>query len=163
MALLGVWIVVTHGDLASIFTAGVGPGELLMFGGAVSWAAYTALGRTAMKGLTPLAATTWASLWGTLLLLFVAGPALIATPVSAYTPAVMLQVLYLGVLGTAVAFVWYYDAIRVIGPSRTVIFNNLVPLFGATFGVLLLDEPLDASMVIGAIVAVGGVMIASRS
>jgi drug/metabolite transporter (DMT)-like permease len=55
-----------------------------------------------------------------------------------------LSVLYLGLLGTAVAFVWYCAPCRCSGPSRTVIFNNLVPVFGAAFGVLLLGEPLSS-------------------
>jgi drug/metabolite transporter (DMT)-like permease len=38
------------------------------------------------------------------------------------------------VLGTSVAFVWYYQAVQRLGASRTVIFNNLVPVFGATCG-----------------------------
>jgi drug/metabolite transporter (DMT)-like permease len=42
-----------------------------------------------------------------------------------------------------------------------VVFNNLVPVFGACFGVVLLDEPLLPSMLIGGGVAVIGVMLAS--
>jgi drug/metabolite transporter (DMT)-like permease len=44
-----------------------------------------------------------------------------------------------------------------------VIFNNLVPVFGATFGVLLLGEPLSVSMVVGGALAVSGVMLVSRA
>jgi len=75
----------------------------------------------------------------------------------------VLSVLYLGVLGTSVAFVWYYQAVQRLGAARTVIFNNLVPVFGASFGVLLLGEPLLPSMLLGGAVAIAGVMLVTRS
>ena len=162
VALAGVWIVVSRGDVLGSVTGSVGVGELLMFGGVCSWAAYTLIGRRVLRGLTPLAATTYASLWGTAMLAAVAAPDLRGLSLTDLTPPVVLSALYLGVLGTSVAFVWYYQAVQRLGASRTVIFNNLVPVFGATFGVLLLDEPLLPSMLLGGAVAVGGVMLVSR-
>jgi len=163
VALAGVWIVVSRGDVLGSVTGSVGVGELLMFGGVCSWAAYTLIGRRVLTGLTPLAATTYASLWGTAMLAVVAAPDLLASERADLTLPVVLSALYLGLLGTAVAFVWYYQAVQRLGASRTVIFNNLVPVFGATFGVLLLGEPLSASMVIGGVLAGSGVMLVSRA
>jgi len=163
VALAGVWIVVSRGDVLGSVTGAVGLGELLMFGGVCSWAAYTLIGRRVLEGLTPLAATTYASLWGTAMLVVAAAPDLQQLHWSDLTAPVVLSVLYLGVLGTAVAFVWYYQAVQRLGAARTVIFNNLVPVFGAGFGVLLLGEPLLPSMLLGGAVAVTGVMLVSRS
>ncbi len=162
LALAGVWVVISRGDVLGSVSGSVGTGELMMFGGVCAWAAYTLIGRTVLKGLTPLAATAWASLFGTALLAVASLPDLASVERAALTPAVLGAVLYLGVLGTGVAFVWYYRAVQELGPSRTVIFNNLVPVFGTAFGVLLLGEPLSASMVIGGSVAVAGVMLVSR-
>ena len=162
VALAGVCIVVTRGELAGLLGGAIGTGELMMFGAIVAWAAYTLVGRSVLEGLTPIAATTWATLFGTAMLAVVAAPQLPRVDWGAVSLAASLSVLYLGLLGTAVAFVWYYRAVQVLGPSRTVIFNNLVPVFGAAFGVLLLGEPLSVSMVVGGAVAVAGVMLVSR-
>ena len=113
--------------------------------------------------LSPLAATTYASLWGTSMLALAAGPDLFALKPEDFTLPVVLSVLYLGVLGTSVAFVWYYQAVQRLGAARTVIFNNLVPVFGATLGVLLLGEPLLPSMLLGGAIAVAGVMLVTKS
>jgi len=102
-------------------------------------------------------------LFGTAMLALAAAPGLPAFDPAVLSLGVVAAILYLGVLGTAVAFVWYYRAVQVLGPARTVIFNNLVPVFGATFGVLLLGEPLSASMILGGILAVSGVMLVSRA
>lgn len=163
LALAGVWIVISRGEVTAAIGQSVGAGELLMFGGVCAWAAYTLIGRVALRGLTPLAATTYASLWGTVMLAAVATGEWPALQASAFTPAVWVSVAYLGLLGTALAFVWYSQGVQRLGPARTVVFNNLVPVFGACFGVLLLDEPLLASMLVGGAVAVCGVMLASRS
>jgi drug/metabolite transporter (DMT)-like permease len=162
VALVGVWIVISRGDVLGSVAGAVGLGELLMFGGVCSWAAYTLIGRRVLAGLTPLAATTWAALWGVALLALAALPELRHVDVTDLTLPVVLSVLYLGVLGTAVGFVWYYQAVQRLGASRTVIFNNLVPVFGATFGVLLLGEPLLPSMLVGGAIAVAGVMLVTK-
>jgi drug/metabolite transporter (DMT)-like permease len=163
VALAGVWIVVSRGDVLGSVGGAVGLGELLMFGGVCSWAAYTLVGRRVLEGLTPLAATTWAALWGVALLSIAAAPQLRSIDPADLTLPVVLSVLYLGVLGTAVGFVWYYQAVQKLGASRTVIFNNLVPVFGATFGVLLLGEPLLPSMLFGGVIAVAGVMLVTKA
>jgi drug/metabolite transporter (DMT)-like permease len=163
VALVGVWIVVSRGDVLGSVGGAVGLGELLMFGGVCSWAAYTLIGRRVLAGLTPLAATTWASLWGVGLLALAAAPDLHDLGTDDLTLPVVLSVLYLGVLGTAVGFVWYYQAVQRLGASRTVIFNNLVPVFGASFGVLLLGEPLLPSMLLGGAIAVAGVMLVTKA
>ncbi|MCM5678483.1 DMT family transporter [Schlegelella sp. S2-27] len=161
IALAGVWTVISRGQLGASLGQSVGIGEGLMFVGVCAWAAYTLIGRVALKGLTPLAATTYASLWGTAMLAAVALFDLPRLHAEAFTPAVAISALYLGVLGTALAFVWYYQGVQRLGAARTVVFNNLVPVFGACFGVLLLDEPLLPSMLVGGAIAVVGVMLAS--
>ncbi len=163
IALAGVWIVISRGEVASTVSGAIGTGELLMFGGVCAWTAYTLIGRTVLEGLTPFAATTYAALWGTLMLALVSIPDFRGIGVQDFALPVILSLIYLGVLGTGVAFVWYYRAVQELGASRTVIFNNLVPVFGATFGVLLLGEPLLPSMLIGGTVAVTGVMMVSRT
>lgn len=162
LALFGVWIVISRGDLASIAATTVGVGELLMFGAVLSWALYTVLGRKVLGGLTPLAATNYAALWGTLLLGLVAAPDLGGLRAGQFDGRMTLSLLYLGVLGTAVAFVWYYTSIKKLGASITSIFNNLVPVFGVAIAVLVLGEPLLPSMLIGGAVAICGVMLVSR-
>ncbi|HEV8444508.1 MAG TPA: DMT family transporter [Steroidobacteraceae bacterium] len=163
IALLGVWVVLSHGDFASIASAGVGSGELLMFGAVTCWALYTIVGRKVLGGLTPLAATSYAALWGTLMLGAVAFPEIVQLRAGQFDWRMTVSLLYLGVLGTAVAFVWYYTSVQRFGASVASIFNNLVPVFGVLTGVLLLGEALMPSMLIGGVIAIVGVLMVSRA
>lgn len=71
LAFCGTAIVITRGDLAGLLhgKGGIGAGEVFMFCGICSWAAYTLIGRVALKGLSPVAATTYAAMWGLAFLL----------------------------------------------------------------------------------------------
>ena len=163
IALFGVWIVISRGDIASIASAGIGAGELFMFAAVISWALYTIIGRKVLAGLTPLAATNYAALWGTLLLACVAAPELSGLTMAQFDWSMIGALLYLGVCGTALAFVWYYTSVKKLGTAVTSIFNNLVPVFGVAISVLLLGEPLLWSMLIGGAIAIVGVMMVSKA
>ena len=162
IALSGVWVVISHGDIASIASAGIGAGELFMFGAVTSWALYTIIGRRVLGGLTPLAATNYAALWGTLLLAVAAAPEFGALSMAQFDRTMIISLLYLGIGGTALAFVWYYMSVKKLGTAVTSIFNNLVPVFGVLISVLILGEQLLASMLIGGAIAIVGVMMVSR-
>ncbi len=163
IALLGVAIVVSRGELASLASGSVGMGEALMFAAVVSWALYTLGGRKVMAGLTPLAATNYAALWGTLMLAVFATPQFSGLSLAQFDWRMNVSLLYLGVLGTALAFVWYYMSVKKLGASLTSIFNNLVPVFGVAISVLVLGEPLLVSMLVGGAVTIAGVMMVSRA
>jgi drug/metabolite transporter (DMT)-like permease len=73
--------------------------------------------------------------------------------------SVWVSLFFLGVIGTAVAFVWYAQALQQLGAAKTVVFNNLVPVFGVFFGWALLGENLSFSLLLGGTIAVTGVFI----
>ena len=180
LAFIGAAIIVSRGELTAALqdlSGTFGQGELYMLCAVLSWAAYTIIGRNALRGLSALAATTYAALWGLVLLsaaLLVeqvmldplnSGPMLIA-PLSSQLQTLSLEaiaaIIYLGGFGTVLGFVWYYQGVKAIGPSRTAIFTNLVPVFGVLLATLLLDEPLLLSMLLGGLLVIGGVMLTNR-
>jgi drug/metabolite transporter (DMT)-like permease len=163
LALLGAWIVIQRGDLASLAAGGVGVGELYMLIGILSWTAYGLLARFAVKGLSSLAATTYAALWGWLMLGAFAAPDLVRTDWAAVPPAVLGALAYMGLIGTALAFLWYYEGIMRLGPARSAVFMNLVPIFSVVLAASLLGEPILASMLVGGALVVAGVMLTNRS
>lgn len=162
LALLGAAVVIGRGNPAALLGGGVGTGEALMLGAVSSWAAYTLLSRRALATLSPLAATAWGTLWGLLLLTPLALPSAAALDWHAIGWRVWVALFYLGAFGTVVAFVWYYQGIQALGPSRTAVFNNLVPAFGVLQSALLLGEPVLASMIVGGALSALGVRLTNR-
>jgi drug/metabolite transporter (DMT)-like permease len=165
LAFVGAAIVITRGDLAGAaqdISQSLGAGELLMLGGVVSWAAYTLIGRRALTNLSPIAATTYAALWGLLFLSMGAVGQLGDVDWSNVPVTAWASVVYLGAFGTVIGFVWYYEGVKAIGPSRASVFNNLVPVFGVVLAAVLLGEAILVSMVVGGALVVAGVTLTNR-
>ena len=166
VALIGAIIVITRGDLVSGITdinQSIGLGELMMIGAVFSWAAYTLISREVIETLSPIVATTYSTLWGFFFLSIGALGEFKDIDWVLLDWRVWTSVFYLGAFGTVIAFIWFYEGIQAVGPSRTAIFSNLVPAFGVLFSVLLLGEPLLTSMVVGGLITALGVSLVNRS
>lgn len=164
IAVAGTWIVITRGEVAALAGA-VGAGELLSLGAAFSWTAYTLIGRGLFAaGAAPssLAATTLAALIGGAGLLLAAPLQWSQVEWGGLGWADAWAGLYMGVLATALAFVWFYDGVKAIGAARAAVFNNLVPAFAVLLAALLLGEAVEPSMVVGGIVTITGVWLTNK-
>jgi drug/metabolite transporter (DMT)-like permease len=155
-----VAIELSGGNPLRLFDGGAGVGELLLFGCVLSWAAYTLIGKR-LTGVTPLAITTYAALIGTAIL-----AAAVAVRGELGLPHVSakawLALIYMGTIGTAIAFVWFLEGVQALGPARAAIFVNLVPVAAITLGVLLLGERITVSMLAGGALVVAGVFMINR-
>ena len=112
-------------------------GNGLIIFGAFAYSIYTvALRSYLLRGgsQSPLGALTWASLFGTLLLL---PPMLAEQPWEhAWTMDEWAFLAYLGVLSTVVCYAFYAMGIADIGAPRAASFINLVPIFGIATAVM---------------------------
>jgi len=159
LALAGVTFVISRGNPLQILDS-VQWGDAFMLGCPLTWATYTLVGKQALRFSTPLEATTWASLTGGVMLLVCAG----FEPLPEQVPAaVWISLLYLGVVGTVLAFVWYYEGIRILGAARAAIFNNLIPVFTLGLSVLVLDEDVPAHTYAGAALVLTGITMVNRA
>jgi drug/metabolite transporter (DMT)-like permease len=163
LALVGVAVDLGDGNPLRMFTGPVGIGEIAMFGCVLAWSAYTLLGKRVLgEGMSPLVATTFAALTGTVILALASAVlGEFALPKADWKG--WLSLAFMGVLGTAIAYFWFFDGVELIGPARAAVFINLVPVVAIILGVVLLGEPLKWSMVVGAAMVVSGVWIINRA
>lgn len=68
----------------------------------------------------------------------------------------------LGVVCTGFAFLMFYRLIARIGPARASTVTYLVPMFGALFAWLFLDEPVTLAMVIAGALILGSVAASQK-
>ena len=165
-ALAGAAVVLAHGNPLSILSGQISVADIIVFGCALSWTAYTLIGKSVLQGLSPLSVTTYAALAGTALLAVAA--LLMPAPLAAgvLPPAASLSgwlaLLFLGVPGTAIAFVWFSQGVRELGPTRAAVFVNLTPVFAVIQAAILLHERLEGSVVAGGMLVVAGVWLINR-
>lgn len=161
LSVIGALVVITRGEPVLIVSDGIGRGELLIFGCVLSWMLYSLIGKSAMRGLSPLAAVCWSSIAGTIMLLI---PALQHGSIHEalnFPWSVWCSIGYLGLFGTVIGFFWYFQGIQSIGPSRAAVFINFVPVNGVLLATLLLGEKLDISLLIGGLLVVFGAYLAN--
>jgi len=162
LSVSGAVVVITRGRLTDLVTHGLGIGELMIFGCVLSWVAYSLLGKSVMQVISPLVATAYAALAG---MLFLAIPAWVEGmpgQVPSYSVAEWASIVYLGLFGTVIGFVWYYEGIRQIGPMRAGLFINFVPVSAIILAFFILSEPVTISLMIGAGLVITGVYLTNR-
>ena len=155
----GALVVISRGDFNTIVSGGLGLGEIYIFGCVLSWASYSVIGKAVMKELSPLVAVTGSTLIGTLLLLLPAFSEGLFNQILSFSGLDWAALFYLGIFGTVVGFVWYYEAIRIIGATRAGLFINFVPISAVILAFFFLNEPLTISLLSGALLVSSGVYL----
>jgi drug/metabolite transporter (DMT)-like permease len=158
-ALLGCILVISDGQPERLLQGEIGIGEILILGCVVSWTMYTFISRRATQTLTPLLTTFYASLVGCLLLGLVSISESPWRLIGHFSLTAWGCIIYLALFGTAIAYTWFSDAVRVIGAARAAPFINLVPISGVLLGALILDERLDWMVLVGGVITIAGVLI----
>lgn len=161
LAVLGAWIALAGGVGPGSWLEHTGRGELLLLGCVACWVAYTLIGRMVLQGLDALTTTCASSLLGALMLaglsLAVEGRAGWSHLASAPWPSwACLVAMALGT--TALAYVWFFDGVKLLGAGAAAGYIALVPVFGILFSSLWLGESLQWSLLIGGAIAVAGML-----
>lgn len=131
VALTGVVLVISHGDLASLAKGGVGFGSLLVLAGVFGFVLYS-LGAADFPEWSPLRYTTLSAVLGTLSIFAITETATLAgwvhAPSTGDVAATWPELAYIVVMGALVAVLAWNAAIRAMGPQNTTLFINLVPV-----------------------------------
>jgi len=157
LSALGIALVVLGGSAGVGFSAATLAGDVAVLVAAAAWSMYT-VGSVPLVhryGVVPVTAVT---MWvGTLGLVMVSLPALLAQDWAAVRPTSWLAVLYSGAFAIATAyFLWYY-CVRHIGSTRTAVYTNFTPVVAIGIAWLTLGEVPTPLQLAGA----GGILAGS--
>jgi drug/metabolite transporter (DMT)-like permease len=156
ISFVGVVIVVLLGGSGGIADVSVAVGDLLILGAILAWTAYVIISRRIQT--PPITATT----------VQVGMSALMLAPVMALV-GIQAQPTAEGWWGLAIiiifpsalAYLLWNVAVTQLGPSRTGVFLNLLPVFTAIIAVALGDA-ITVWQVIGGIIVLAGVYLTTR-
>jgi len=164
IAACGVLLVVMKGDLPSITRGNLGtPGDFLILISAVNWAVFSALSR---RGLQKYPATrmmffVMAFGWLFVSILFFTSDGL--SQIANLTRQGWAGILFLGVLCSGVAYIFWYDALQVLPVAQTGAFVYLEPFVTVIVAAIVLDERLIAASLLGGAAILLGVWLVNRN
>ena len=150
---IGVVIVTSRGLTAEGSSLS---GELALLGAAVSYACGAVYARRNVRGLAPMIPAAFqvtfaAIITGVAALLF-------EHPWTARPdPQAIFSILWLGILGSGVAYLFVFRLFANWGATRTTLVAYLLPIVGIVLGYLVLQEPVDGRLIVGTALVVAGV------
>ena len=156
MGFLGI-IVLVSPDLMQVKTDKM----LAIFAIAIACASYAiaaVYAKIKLGGYAPLVAPAAMHVASTMLML----PLFIwdrsVTPI-VLDPMSVFAVCFLGVFGSVIAYIYYYDVMETYGVTFLSYSTYIIPLFGVLFGVLFLKESLHYTAYFAVLLILGGVFV----
>ena len=157
VATLGVVLVVAARGTG--FAAGSTAGDLLSLAAVLCWAGYTLGLRTLPSEISPLRVTMVTTVAGAPALLLAGLPSIVRTDWPAVGWQGWAALAYSTVLSLLVAYVIWNRSVKVVGPSRTVIYMCLTPLVAVIAAAVLLGERPRPLQAVGAALIIAGVVL----
>lgn len=164
LAALGVLLIVSKGNLSALAAGNFGtPGDFLILVSAVNWAAFSILSRRglqqhpAARMMFYVMLTGWvfAALW-----LFGFGPGLSEVP--HFTLNGWTNILILGIFGSGLAYIAWYDALKAMPAGQLGVFIYVEPLVTMVLAAFLLGEAVTFVSLLGGAATIAGVYLVNR-
>jgi drug/metabolite transporter (DMT)-like permease len=160
ISFVGVALVIAAGQGVNLGVSLVG--DLMTLGAAVCWALYTVYGAGILLRHSPLVATTWAIVAGTLFMAPFGLAQLATADLSAFGPAVLIAIVYAGTMAAGVSNVVVFHGLKLLGPTRVTAFQFLVPPLAVILAAVFLGEAIRPVQVIGGVIILAGVALLRR-
>jgi drug/metabolite transporter (DMT)-like permease len=139
-------------------------GDLTVLGATVTFSFYTVLSKSAVGRFSTFTLNYYVYVLGALLTLPLLWRALYQTPWKLVGPAAWAGVLYLALLGSVVAYLIYYAAMKSMSASQVATLTYLQPVIASLLGAALLPgEALTASLVLGGTIILIGVYLVEKN
>ncbi|HZH55242.1 MAG TPA: EamA family transporter [Sphingobacteriaceae bacterium] len=157
LAVIGTFLLVTHGRMEQLAISKTA----LFFGlaAAVSLAIYTLQPIPLLRKYGAVPVLGWGMLMGGVLSAFFRAPWEVS---GIWDSGTYLATVFIVLLGTAIAFLAYLNAVRLIGGQKTSLLASAEPLSATIMAVLWLQVPFGTMDWIGAICIISTVFLLSR-
>ncbi|HEY6502358.1 MAG TPA: DMT family transporter [Chitinophagaceae bacterium] len=161
LCITGVLFLLSKGNFQNLLTLQFSTGDLWALTAAFSFAIYNTLVKKKPSSISPINFLFVIFSLGTILLLpFYLWETNSSTPVL-WNTDLFLAIIYLG-LGASVICFWIWNiAIRRIGAARTILFGNLIPIFGTIGSVIFLHEQFTWIHIVSMIIVFTGILLAN--
>jgi drug/metabolite transporter (DMT)-like permease len=160
----GVLAVVSGGRIAALVAGGAGTvGDVLVAASTITWALFSVYSRRGLQRhpAASMLLCVMAAGW-----FFAAVPWIVSGRLAAVgrlTPTGWASIVFLGVFCSGVAYIFWYEALRVLPTARAGSLLYLEPVVTVVVASVVLGEPITAASIVGGAVIIGGVWVATQA
>jgi Permeases of the drug/metabolite transporter (DMT) superfamily len=161
LCISGVVVLLSKGSINTLLSFRFTAGDVWILLSAFVFSIYTVLVKRKPATLSPITFLFVVFIGGTLLLLpFFITEKIIMPPIQ-WNWHLWGSILYLGIGASVISFFCWNSAIARIGPVRTALFGNLIPIFSTLEAVWLLGETVTLIHIISGALVISGLVLAN--
>jgi drug/metabolite transporter (DMT)-like permease len=163
IALVGMVIVVSRGSLESLTDMAFQPGDLIMVVAVFCWGLFSVLLRRQSVPLTPVTFLTVQVALGVLVILpFYLTDLLLFSGGFELTRELVPTFLYVAIFPGILAYAFWNNGVRKLGPPKAAVFMYLTPVYGALLAGFFLGESLSLFHLVGGALILVGLIMTTR-
>ena len=156
----GIVFIISGGEKGFSLSSDTFIGDVIIILSAVVWGGFTILSKPFLSRYTPIQFSVIMSTIGCIVLFLVGLPNMIVLEWGQVSYAAYGGVVYSGLLSIGAAYIIWNYGIQVVGAVRTSTYQNLVPVLGLVFGIVLLNEQLSFLQYMGSALVIAGIVLA---
>lgn len=157
ISLFGVILITTNGNISVLFNMKFNIGDILMMVAVLCWATYGVLSKKVLEVYSPIKITSYAFLTCVIILI----PLVILEKPWVYMPNTTfngwMSVIYMAIFPSVGGYLIQQISIKKIGPTKTSLFINLVPVFSMILAFCILGESISIIKIIAGILIICGI------
>ncbi len=145
-------------DLVNLSDADL-TGELMMLGAAICYGIGNVYAKRNVRGLRPMIPALFQVLFAVAIIVPMA--LVFEQPVGNVSPApeAIVAVIWLGLLGSGVAYLCYFTILAHWGATRTSMVAYLLPVVGIVLGAVVMGDPVTVTRIVGTSLIIAGIAL----
>jgi len=160
---VGVLLVVSGGDWHRLFTGSFATtGDMLVSLSTITWALFSVYSRKSLQHHPAASMMLYVMASGWILTTLIALSTTGLGEITRLSAAGWMAILFLGVLCSGVAYIFWYDALKLLPVSKVGALLYLEPLVSMSIAASVLDERITIESLLGGVIILAGVWIVTR-
>ncbi len=162
LSIVGIGSIISNGDIQKIISLSFNKGDLWMLVCVITWSLYTTLLK---KHKFEFSQFTLIQLMVTAGLLFLIPQFFYEKSIGLelnFNKAFFLILFYVVMFPALAAYYCWQKGVQIIGPNRSTMFVQLMPLFSAVMAIIIFSEKFELYHLVGAIFILSGIYLSNR-
>lgn len=162
VASFGAILIITNGRYGFAISSADFLGNLMTLAASVLWALYTITAKPLLEKYPPVLVTAWSMTAGSILLLPIGYSEIRRQDWGAISPSSWAAFFFAALIAGGIAHTLWYDGVKRIGVTRTVVYHYVMPFAAVVFSAVFLRENITLAQISGGICIISGVALVQK-